>query len=207
MFARTRFPNFLGPSVPLPFLTNLDQWDGYAPQRRRLLEAIAARHVANPIVISGDIHSTWFNDLALDPDDPHAAPVASEFVSNSFRRPLKAANPVLNPRTRYFDGSRRGYLRMHVTGERWLTEARTVRQHREPDVAGVDDRLLRGGGRHAGHRPRLTLRLTRAPQAGGGGVSVGGRAAGLVATAGVEVVLARHEDLAAEVQTTTPSWV
>jgi len=74
------------------------------------------------------------NDLVVDPDDPHAAVVASEFVSTSissdfpaaFDAPLKAANPVLNPRTRYFDGSRRGYLRVHVTGERWLTEARTV---------------------------------------------------------------------------------
>ncbi len=134
MMGRTRFPNFLGPSVPLPFLTNLDQWDGYAPQRRRLLAAIADLGVANPVVLSGDIHSTWMNDLVVDPDDPHAPVVASEFVSTSissdfpaaFDAPLKAANPVLNPRTRYFDGSRRGYLRMHVTGERWLTEARTV---------------------------------------------------------------------------------
>ncbi len=134
MAGRIRFPNFLGPSVPLPFLTNLDQWDGYAPQRRRLLTALAEHRVQNPVVLAGDIHSTWMNDLVIDPDDPHATPVASEFVSTSissdfplaFDAPLKAANPVLNPRTRYFDGSRRGYLRMHVTRERWLAEARTV---------------------------------------------------------------------------------
>jgi alkaline phosphatase D len=134
MAGRTRFPNFLGPAVPLPFLTNLDQWDGYAPQRERLLRFVADRQVRNPVVLAGDIHSTWMNDLVVDPDDPHAVPVASEFVATSissdfpaaFDAPVKAANPTLNPRTRYFDGSRRGYLRVHVTRERWLTEARTV---------------------------------------------------------------------------------
>ena len=51
--------------------------------------------------------------------------ISSDFPA-AFDAPLKAANPVLNPRTRYFDGSRRGYLLMHVDRERWLTRARTV---------------------------------------------------------------------------------
>ena len=49
---RTRFPNPFFATVPLPFLTNLDQWDGYAAQRARLLGTIAARGVANPVVLS-----------------------------------------------------------------------------------------------------------------------------------------------------------
>ena len=133
MMSRTRFPNPF-PNVPLPFLTNLDQWDGYAAQRARLLGTIAARGVANPVVLGGDIHSTWFNDLVVDPDDPNAPVVASEFVSTSissdfpigFDAPIKALLPRDNPRTRYFDGSRRGYLLMDVDRERWLAQARTV---------------------------------------------------------------------------------
>jgi len=133
MMSRTRFPNPF-PNVPLPFLSNLDQWDGYAPQRRRLLDFIAAEGVRNPVVLGGDIHSTWMNDLVADPDDPHAPVVASEFVATSissdfpigFDGPIKALNPQLNPRTRYFDGSRRGYLLMDVDRERWLAQARTV---------------------------------------------------------------------------------
>jgi alkaline phosphatase D len=133
MMSRTRFPNFL-PNVPVPFLTNLDQWDGYAPFRAKLLQYLAAEAVSNPVVLSGDIHSTWMNDLVLNPDDPAAKVIASEFVSTSissdfpaaFDAPVKATLATLNPRTRYFDGSRRGYLRVDVNRQRWLTEARTV---------------------------------------------------------------------------------
>lgn len=131
MMSRTRFPS---PIAGIPFLTNLDQWDGYAAQRARLLQFVADRRVSNPVVLAGDIHSTWMNDLVVDPQDPAAKVVASEFVSTSissdfpiaFDAPIKATLPTLNPRTRYFDGSRRGYLRMDVDRTRWLAEARTV---------------------------------------------------------------------------------
>jgi len=132
MMSRTRFPN--PTTVPLPFLSNLDQWDGYAPARARLLQFLADRRIGNPVVLSGDIHSTWMNDLVLNPDDPAAAVIASEFVSTSissdfpigFDAPIKATLATLNPKTRYFDGSRRGYLRMTVDRHHWLAEARTV---------------------------------------------------------------------------------
>jgi len=39
---------------------------------------------------------------------------------------IKAANPWLNPQVKYFDGSRRGYLRMTIDRSQWLTEARIV---------------------------------------------------------------------------------
>jgi alkaline phosphatase D len=85
-------------------------------------------------VLSGDIHSTWMNDLVINPDDPHAPVVASEFVSTSISSafidvadgPIKKTLAKLNPRTRYFDGSKHGYLLMDVDRRRWLTQARTV---------------------------------------------------------------------------------
>jgi alkaline phosphatase D len=140
MMSRTRFPDFTGSG--LPFLTNLDQWDGYAPARARLLGFLADRGVRNPVVLAGDIHSSWFSDLRVDPDDPTAPVVASEFVATSissdfpaaFDAPLKAANPILNPQVRHFDGSRRGYLRMHVDRQRWLTEQRSVATIATPDA-------------------------------------------------------------------------
>jgi alkaline phosphatase D len=86
------------------------------------------------VVLAGDIHSTWVNDLVLDFDDPAATPVASEFVSTSISSDFPAAlipfvqqvNAALNLHTRYFQGARRGYLRMTVTPQQWLTEERTV---------------------------------------------------------------------------------
>jgi alkaline phosphatase D len=133
MMSRTRFPNFL-PQVPLPFLTNLDQWDGYAPQRQRMLQFLDTNSISNPIVLAGDIHSSWFSNLTLNFNDPSAAVVAAEFVAASvssdfpaaFVAPIEATNPVLNPHVRYFQARRHGYLRMDVNRERWLTEERTV---------------------------------------------------------------------------------
>jgi alkaline phosphatase D len=132
MMSRTRFPNPTG--GPPPFIANMDQWDGYAPQRTRLLRLLAERRVANPVVLAGDIHSTWLSDLKLDFDDPASPSVAVEFVATSvssdfpiaFDGPIKQANPVLNPHVRYFDGSRRGYLRAEVGRDAWRTDVRVV---------------------------------------------------------------------------------
>jgi alkaline phosphatase D len=90
--------------------------------------------VPNPVVLAGDIHSSWFSDLRIDRDDLDSAPVAVEFTATSvssdfpiaFDAPLKAYNPYLNPHVRYFDGSLRGYLRLNVDRSQWVTDARTV---------------------------------------------------------------------------------
>jgi alkaline phosphatase D len=132
MMSRIKFPNPTG-GVP-PIVANLDQWDGYAPQRTRLLKHLADARVANPVVLAGDIHSTWFSELRADFDAPESAPVAVEFTATSvssdfpiaFDAPLKQVNPVLNPHVRYFDGSRRGYLRCAVNRRQWHTDVRVV---------------------------------------------------------------------------------
>jgi alkaline phosphatase D len=133
MMSRIKFPNPTGAPVP-PIVANLDQWDGYAPQRTRLLTHLKDARVANPVILAGDIHSTWFSELRTDFDRPEQAPVAVEFTATSissdfpiaFDAPLKALNPTLNPHVRYFDGSRRGYLRCTVTSSAWHTDVRTV---------------------------------------------------------------------------------
>jgi alkaline phosphatase D len=132
MMSRIKFPNPAG-GVP-PIVANLDQWDGYVPQRTRLLQHLADARVANPIVLAGDIHSTWLSELKLDFDRPDQPSVAVEFVATSvssdfpiaYDAPLKALNPTLNPHVRYFDGSRRGYLRCEVGPRTWRTDVRTV---------------------------------------------------------------------------------
>jgi alkaline phosphatase D len=132
MMSRITFPNPAGPVPPL--VANLDQWDGYAPQRDRLLRHLDRARIANPVVLAGDIHSTWFSELRPDSDRPDRAPVAAEFTATSissdfpaaYDAPLKAVNPTLNPHVRYFDGSRRGYLRCQVGRRAWRTDVRTV---------------------------------------------------------------------------------
>jgi alkaline phosphatase D len=132
MMSRIKFPN--PTQQPPPILANLDQWDGYAPQRTRLLQFLADAHVANPVVLAGDIHSTWFSELRKDFDRLDTPPVAVEFTATSvssdfpiaFDAPLKAVNPLINPHVRYFDGSKRGYLRVAVSDDQWRTDVRNV---------------------------------------------------------------------------------
>lgn len=133
MLSRIKFPNPTGAPVP-PIVANLDQWDGYVPQRTRLLNFLDQARIRNPVILAGDIHSSWFSDLKLDFDDPASKTVSVEFTATSvssdfpaaFDAPLKAVNPTLNPHVRYFDGSRRGYLRCELTKDSWRTDARTV---------------------------------------------------------------------------------
>jgi alkaline phosphatase D len=133
MLSRIKFPNPTGAPVP-PIVANLDQWDGYVPQRTRLLNFLDQAKIRNPVVLAGDIHSSWFSDLKLDFDDPASKTVSVEFTATSvssdfpaaFDAPLKAVNPTLNPHVRYFDGSRHGYLRCELTRDTWTTDARTA---------------------------------------------------------------------------------
>jgi alkaline phosphatase D len=62
---------------------SMDQWAGYERARTALLTHIANRRPSNPVVLTGDIHSSWVNDLKVDFDDPRSPTVATEFVGTS----------------------------------------------------------------------------------------------------------------------------
>src|SRR5207249_7162641 len=42
---------------------SMDQWNGYARARSRLMKFLAEARPSNPIVITGDIHTNWVADL------------------------------------------------------------------------------------------------------------------------------------------------
>jgi len=108
---------------------SMDQWAGYDAPRRRLLSAIHAARISNPVVLTGDIHSNWVNDLKIDFDDPQAPTVATEFVGTSISsggdgidRPKDADRTLAeNPFVKFFNGQR-GYVRCEVTPELWRSD-------------------------------------------------------------------------------------
>ena len=59
-------------------------------------------------------------------DDEFTATSVSSDFPIAFDAPLKQLNPTLNPHVRYFDGSRRGYLRCTISPGTWHTDVRTV---------------------------------------------------------------------------------
>jgi len=119
--------------APGATLFNMDQWDGYVAARNRLLRFLMDQHPRNPIVLTGDIHSSWVHDLKAKFDDPGSRTLGTEFVGTSissefppaFIAPIQAAR-VDNPHTKFFDGQYRGYVRCEVTRERWRSDYRAV---------------------------------------------------------------------------------
>ncbi|MEO0759650.1 MAG: alkaline phosphatase [Cyanobacteria bacterium J06648_16] len=119
---------------------NPDQWDGYVAQRDRIIDFLAARKPANPIVITGDIHSSWVHDIKTNFDDPSSETVATEFIGTSIAasfgdestNALVAAAVPGNPHTQFFDGLNRGYVRCTVTPETWQTDYRAVETIESP---------------------------------------------------------------------------
>src|SRR4029079_12915595 len=62
---------------------SMDQWPGAAHERMSLMQFMADRKVPNPVVLTGDIHSNWANDLRVDDRQPDTPIVAAEFVGTS----------------------------------------------------------------------------------------------------------------------------
>jgi alkaline phosphatase D len=112
---------------------SMDQWSGYVAARNRLLGFLEKRRPANPVVVTGDIHSNWVADLKADFDDPKSPIVGTEFVGTSISSggdgsDTRADTPAVlakNPHIKFFNGQR-GYVRCAVERERWLADYRVV---------------------------------------------------------------------------------
>lgn len=108
-----------------------DDWNGYPPSRTRLLQHLHDNGTPNPVVIGGDIHSFWANDLKLNFDDISAPSVATEFVGTSIssRGPDYEKFAKLlpdNPHVKFFESRLRGYSLVDLTAEHMTTRFRAV---------------------------------------------------------------------------------
>jgi alkaline phosphatase D len=112
---------------------SMDQWSGYEAGRQRVLEYFASRRASNPVVLTGDIHTNWVNDLKVDFRDPKAAAVATEFVGTSISSggdgadlpERQAAMLGENPFVKFFN-AQRGYVSCSVTPQTWQTDYQIV---------------------------------------------------------------------------------
>ncbi len=110
---------------------NHDQWDGYAVSRNRFLSFLEQQRPSNPVVLSGDWHSAWVNDLRADFSEPGTDVLATEFVGTSissacgWAAEVKAARPN-NPHVKYLNPDLRGYTRCVVTPDEWRADYRVV---------------------------------------------------------------------------------
>ena len=113
-----------------------DGWDGYPAARARLLQAIAERKPANPLVIGGDIHFNCVTDLRVDFDDPDDPAVATEFCTTSItsQGPAQARLDALraeNPHLRFANSEKRGYVVIALSDKRCLAQLRAIGNEKE----------------------------------------------------------------------------
>jgi alkaline phosphatase D len=118
---------------------SMDQWPGAADERIRLVRFLQERRVPNPVVLTGDIHSNWVNDLRVDDRQTETPVVATEFVGTSIASGGngKAETPGLEKRMAEnacikFFNAQRGYVRCTVTPKAWRSDYQVVEEVTKP---------------------------------------------------------------------------
>jgi alkaline phosphatase D len=116
-----------------------DGWDAFPGTRQRILDAMSATRLRNPVFIGGDIHSFWATDLKADFDNPSSATVATELVGTSITSdppPYEAVVALLpeNPHVRFFESRHRGYVTIDLARERMEASLRVISDRRDPNA-------------------------------------------------------------------------
>lgn len=135
----------------------MDHWAGYEVERQQLLACLASKPDASPVVLTGDVHSNWVNDLRATADGPT---VATELVGTSITsggdgqdlpRPM-AQVLADNPFVRFYN-EQRGYVTCDVTPARLIAAYRVVNAVSTPDaVCHTRASFVVEAGRPGAHR-------------------------------------------------------
>lgn len=132
---------------------NMDQWDGYAADRLTILNHLEDNAIDNVVVLTGDIHTSWANEIYRNPSsvlgDLFDRPLAAEFVTPAVTSPgfpdgaaeaAAAVIPVVNPHIRYVEAKSRGFILVDVNHQRTQGEFYYVRSIESYDLRGQLDR-------------------------------------------------------------------
>ena len=99
---------------------NMDQWDGFPAERNRLYSSMQQNSSKNFVILSGDIHSAWANDLPLSGYGIFSRNKSAgvEFITTSVTSPFTSISTGLiqlfNSHVRYVNGSK-GFMIMNIT--------------------------------------------------------------------------------------------
>lgn len=117
-----------------------DSWSGYPAAQSRLFNAIARTAPNRTVVITGDNHANWVNEIRLN--DRAGTVVATEFLGTSitsggdgsersgwFTDAVAAENPHVK-----WQNNRRGYVVCDVSADMWRAQYRTVEFVSKPDA-------------------------------------------------------------------------
>lgn len=131
LFSRLHLPD-------APDAAYSDIWDGYAATRDRTIAAMTRPSVRNAVMLGGDVHSFWLNDVRADFDQPDTPAIASEVVTSclaSRSGPEALFGPAqrLNSHVRFLDNRNAGYALLDVTSAGVTVDARGVVDLTDPN--------------------------------------------------------------------------
>lgn len=128
------------PSGDVPMAYSMDQWPGYTHERMDLIRFMADRKINNPVVLTGDNHMNWANELRVDDRKMDTPVVATEIVGTSIASggdgedrfsghdKLLSDNPFIK-----FHNRQRGYVRCTLTQKTWTSDYMVVDKVTKPD--------------------------------------------------------------------------
>lgn len=109
---------------------NDDQWDGYPAERDSLIDFLDVNDIDNMVVLTGDIHTSWANDIPMDGYDAGTGNNSAgvEFVCTSVTSPglplnIPIGDPATivmaaNPHMKYVDLTEKGYIVLDLTTDK-----------------------------------------------------------------------------------------
>ena len=118
---------------------SMDQWPGYSAEKMAVMKFLQERKVSNPIVLTGDIHSNWVNELRVDDLKMDTKPVAAEFVTTSLSsggngsQALQSAEKYKSnsPFVKFFNAER-GYILCELSPQSWVSHFKVVNEVMKP---------------------------------------------------------------------------
>ena len=131
---------------------NDDQWDGYPIERQLFFNDVVSKNINDVVILTGDIHTSWANDLPFHPSTTYVpstgeGSVGVEFVvtsitSSSGSIPLAPSTIIsFNPHIKYVDLIQKGYMILDVSKTRVQADWYYV-----PTVTSVDHSDAYGTG-------------------------------------------------------------
>lgn len=131
---------------------NMDQWDGYVADRETIIQAIAGHQIDNMVIFTGDIHTSWANEIYADSgnllENTLTSPLAAEFVTPSVTSPgfpeeiagiAAEAVKITNPHIKYTELESPGFILVDVTEQRTQAEFLYVQSISSADNLGMMD--------------------------------------------------------------------
>lgn len=115
---------------------NMDAWDGYPNQRKRILDFIDHGNIKGTVVVTGDTHSSWAFEIPANMQEYKAGNqdiVAVEFGTTSVssgnmneyhpmdsvqRKEAQLTDTLYNPHLKYVNLSDHGYLELRLDSQK-----------------------------------------------------------------------------------------